>query len=95
MWTLRHPLVGSFTEDPEVARLATAAMAVLSGMQLADAISTGAHGVLRGIGQQHIGGYANLAGHYLFSLPVGLGLAFWLDWGLLGLWTGMALGVAG
>lgn len=95
MWTLRHQLVGSFTDDPEVARLAMAVMGVLAAMQLTDAIAIGAHGVLRGIGQQHIGGYANLAGHYLFSLPVGLGLAFWLDWGLLGLWTGMVLGIAG
>lgn len=70
-------------------------MSVLAGMQLADAICTGAHGVLRGIGQQHIGGYANLAGHYLFSLPVGLWLAFGLGWGLFGLWIGMAVGVAG
>lgn len=95
LWTLRYVLVGLFTDDEEVARLATGVMGILAIMQLSDAVSTGAHGLLRGIGQQHIGGYANLVGHYVFSLPFGLGTAFGLGWGLQGLWIGVASGVAG
>lgn len=95
LWTLRYVLVGLFTDDEEVARLAAGVMGILAIMQLSDAVSTGAHGLLRGIGQQHIGGYANLVGHYVFSLPFGLGTAFGLGWGLQGLWIGVASGVAG
>ncbi|SPN99595.1 related to ethionine resistance protein [Cephalotrichum gorgonifer] len=94
MWTLRHVLVGFFTDDEEVAQLATDVMAIVAVMQWWDAVSTGAHGVLRGIGQQHIGGYANLAGHYLFAMPLAFGTGFGLGWELKGLWVGIASGVA-
>lgn len=95
MWTLRHVLVRLFTDDDEVARLATGVMGIIAASQWGDAISTGAHGVLRGIGQQHIGGYTNLAGYYLFAMPLAFGTAFGLGWGLPGLWIGVASGVAG
>lgn len=95
VWTLRHVLVGLFTEDEEVARLATGVMAVIAFLQWCDALSSEAHGLLRGIGQQHVGGYANLAGYYLFAMPLSLGTAFGLGWGLNGLWAGVAVGSAG
>lgn len=53
-----------------------------------------AHGLLRGIGKQAIGGPANLIAYYIISLPISLGLALGLDWKLQGLWGGVIVGLA-
>ena len=35
----------------------------------------------------------NLAGHWLFGLPVGYTLCFALGFGVVGLWTGLSIGL--
>ncbi|KAL2127463.1 hypothetical protein VTI74DRAFT_10689 [Chaetomium olivicolor] len=62
-------------------------------MQVFDAIAAVAHGLLRGIGQQAIGSYANLFSYYLVALPISLSTAFALGWRLTGLWTGITVGL--
>lgn len=62
-------------------------------MQVFDGLGAGAHGILRGIGKQSIGGPANLIAYYVISLPLGLALAFGLGWGLKGLWIGVTVGL--
>ena len=62
-------------------------------MQFFDGLSAGAHGLLRGIGKQSIGGPANLIAYYVISLPLSIGLAFGLDWKLEGLWAGVTVGL--
>lgn len=63
-------------------------------MQIFDAMAAMAHGLLRGIGRQHFGGYANLLTYYVVALPISFGTAFALDWKLEGLWFGVTLGLA-
>ena len=36
----------------------------------------------------------NLIGHWLIGLPLGVYLAFGLGWGAMGLWIGLAAGLA-
>lgn len=62
-------------------------------MQVFDGLSAGAHGILRGIGKQSIGGPANLIAYYVISLPISLWLAFGLGWQLEGLWLGVTVGL--
>jgi len=50
-------------------------------------------GLLRGIGRQEFGGYANLAAYYLVALPISFVAAFAFGWKLLGLWLGTAVGL--
>lgn len=49
------------------------------------------NGLLRGLGRQNIGGWANLVFYYLIGLPISFGTAFGLGWELGGLWTGVAI----
>lgn len=63
-------------------------------MQIFDALAAVSHGILRGIGRQAIGGYANLFSYYAVALPVSLSLAFAAGWGLSGLWAGLVAGLA-
>lgn len=89
----RGPIVAFFTKDSDVQEIAVATIPIVAVMQICDGVSINAHGILRGIGQQHIGGYANLGGHYLLAMPLSFGTAFGLDWQLKGLWFGILSGI--
>jgi len=93
MTIFRESLVDLFTKDLEVKALVLAVMPVAATITTSDGLSVSAHAILRGIGQQHIGGYANLVGHYLLSMPLAFGAAFGLGWKLKGLWLGLMCGL--
>ncbi|KAM5348066.1 hypothetical protein ACJ41O_007890 [Fusarium nematophilum] len=90
--SLRYQLPLLFTKDDDVIELVALALPVVSIMQIFDGLAAGAHGLLRGIGKQSIGGPANLIAYYCLALPCSLVLAFGFDWKLEGLWSGAALG---
>lgn len=91
--SLRFYLPLLFTQDEEVVFLVARALPIIAIMQVFDGISAGAHGLLRGIGKQSIGGPANLLAYYVVSLPISLGLAFGLQWKIEGLWVGVTVGL--
>lgn len=91
--TLRYELPKLFTTDEEVIELVAQIMPLVAVMQLFDGLATMAHGLLRGIGKQHFGGYANLLTYYLIALPISFGTGFGKDWKLEGLWFGVTLGL--
>lgn len=66
-------------------------MPIVGGMQVVDALATAAHGILRGIGKQAIGGPANLVAYYCIGFPIALTLMYKADWKLEALWTGIAI----
>lgn len=69
-------------------------MPLVAVMEIFDAMAAVAHGLLRGIGKQSFGGYANLSVYYLIALPISFATAFALDWKLTGLWLGTTVGLA-
>lgn len=62
-------------------------------MQIFDGLAAVAHGLLRGIGKQSFGGYANILAYYLIALPISFTAAFALGWNLMGLWLGTTIGL--
>ncbi|KXX77941.1 Ethionine resistance-conferring protein 1 [Madurella mycetomatis] len=82
-----------FTQDREVIELVAQTLPVCAVMQLFDGMAAVSHGLLRGIGRQEFGGYANLVCYYLVALPISFGLAFGLGWELTGLWVGVTFGL--
>ncbi|KAI1813209.1 MATE efflux family protein [Poronia punctata] len=93
LWSLRYRVPQLFTKDEEVIQLAAAVMPLCALMQVFDCLAAMSHGILRGIGKQSFGGYANLAAYYVIALPVSFFAAFVLDWKLLGLWFGTTGGL--
>ncbi|KKA29865.1 hypothetical protein TD95_000412, partial [Thielaviopsis punctulata] len=89
----RHSIAYLLTQDEKVVEISAAVMPVLATMQLADAMAAGAHGLLRGIGQQHIGSYTNLIAYYAIGLPISFFTAFGLGWKLYGMWFGVSIGL--
>ncbi|KAM4056812.1 matE domain-containing protein [Hirsutella rhossiliensis] len=91
--TLRFYLPLLFTNDQGVIELVAQVLPLVAVMQVLDGLSAGAHGLLRGIGKQSIGGPANLISYYVISLPISLALAFAADWKLEGMWAGVTVGL--
>ncbi|OAQ99475.1 hypothetical protein LLEC1_02037 [Akanthomyces lecanii] len=90
---LRYHLPRLFTNDEGVIALVGQVMPAVAVMQVFDGLSAGAHGLLRGIGKQTIGGPVNLIAYYFVSLPLSLGLAFGVGMKLEGLWIGVTAGL--
>jgi MATE family multidrug resistance protein len=89
----RNILPRAFSDDEEVIRIAAGVMPVLAVFQLFDATTALVNGLLRGLGRQKIGGYANLFVYYIVAVPLALFLCFGSpDLELTGLWVGCVVG---
>ncbi|PFH62489.1 hypothetical protein XA68_13391 [Ophiocordyceps unilateralis] len=82
-----------FTDDVVVAALTTQVLPLLSVTTFFEGLCATAHGLLRGIGRQYIGGPATISAYYLVALPTSAALAFGLDWKLHGLLSGLTIGL--
>ncbi|KAI1337393.1 MATE efflux family protein [Xylariaceae sp. FL0016] len=91
--SLRFQLPRLFTQDEDVITIVATVMPLCAIMQVFDGSAAIAHGLLRGIGKQSFGGYANVVVYYLIALPISLGTAFGLSWNLKGLWFGCTIGL--
>ncbi|KAM9932084.1 hypothetical protein OXX80_008272 [Metschnikowia pulcherrima] len=90
----KNRLVAIFTSDSEVMSIGTKVLTMVAINQLADAINVLEAGILRGQGRQKIGSNVNLVCYYIIALPLAYVLAFPMNFGLIGLWAGLIVGVA-
>lgn len=86
-------LAGLLTNDAAAIEAAMPLIRVAAFFQLSDGIQGVGAGVLRGAGDTRYPFLANLVGHYVIGLPVALGLTWWLDLGVSGLWWGLCVGL--
>lgn len=89
--SLRNYLPQLFSNDPEVIALVAGVLPLCAAFQLFDALAASANGILRGLGRQKVGGWVQLFCYYAIAMPVSMCTAFGLNWGLYGLWSGVAL----
>lgn len=83
-----------FTPDPEVVAMAAMLLQVAAVFQVFDGLQVVAGGVLRGAADTKVPALIAFLGYWGLGLPLGLILAFVLDWGPRGLWWGLTLGLA-
>jgi len=81
------------TSDPQVIAIGMALLTVAALFQISDGIQVVALGALRGAGDTRIGLIANLAGYYLFGLPVAYYWGVVHSGGVIGLWWGLSAGL--
>jgi multidrug resistance protein, MATE family len=86
-------LLGAFTADQSVVDIGVRVLRVAAVFQIFDGVQGVATGILRGLGDTRSPMIWNLAGHWLFGLPVGYTLCFALGFGVVGLWTGLSIGL--
>ncbi len=83
-----------YSPDMVVVSLAAALIPVAGIFQVFDGLQAVASGVLRGVGDTLAPMVVNLVGFWLIGLPISLYFGFRAGFGPLGLWWGMAAGLA-
>lgn len=89
--TLRSYIPRLFSSDPEVVEIVAQVLPLCAAFQLFDALAANCNGILRGLGRQEVGGYIQLFLYYVVAMPLSMTTTFVLGWGVMGLWTGVAL----
>lgn len=89
--SLRSFLPRLFSSDEQVIDLVAQVLPLCAAFQLFDALAANCNGLLRGLGRQSVGGWVQLFCYYAIAMPISFGTTFALDWGLYGLWTGVAI----
>jgi MATE family multidrug resistance protein len=88
-----RPLVMLFTADASVVATGVVLMQVAAAFQLFDGLQVVTTGALRGLGDTRMPMFANLVGHWLIALPIAAFAGFTLGYGVIGLWTGLCVGL--
>ncbi|XP_042341753.1 multidrug and toxin extrusion protein 1-like [Plectropomus leopardus] len=83
-----------FTSEQDIIRRVADVMLIFGLMHVCDATAGVAAGVLRGAGKQLVGALCNLVGFYFIGFPIGVSLMFAANMGIVGLWTGLTIGVS-
>ena len=83
-----------YTTDPATLALAASLIPVAGVFQLFDGMQAVAAGILRGAGDTRVPMLVNLTGFWLAGMPVSLALGFRTALGPVGLWWGLAFGLA-
>lgn len=88
------PLLGLFAPDPQTLVLAQQLIVVAAVFQLFDGAQVTLAGTLRGTAHTLEPMVANLLGHWAIGLPIGIWLCYRMQLGAVGLWIGLAFGLA-
>jgi len=96
---LPGPLIGLFLDPADPGRaaviaLGTGLLAAAALFQLVDAAQVMALGLLRGVQDTRVPMVIAAVGYWLVGMPVAWGLGFGLGWGGVGVWLGLAAGLA-
>ncbi|WP_428267814.1 MATE family efflux transporter [Haliangium sp.] len=91
---LRRVLPGLYTDDATVVAMAATILPIAAAFQLFDGVQVVGGGILRGMGNTVPAAVFNLVGFYALALPLAGWLAFSAGWDLVGVWWGLALGLA-
>jgi MATE family multidrug resistance protein len=98
MWTVPRPLIGLFldssAQDGPVMHLAVSFLAVAAAFQIADGAQVVAAGMLRGLHDTRVPMLFALVGYWVVGIGTGIWLAFYGGWNGVGIWTGLAVGLA-
>ncbi|MBB3948780.1 MATE family efflux transporter [Aureimonas jatrophae] len=98
-WLLPVPLISLFVDraDPLAQTVVAAAVPLLfvaGAFQIVDSIQVVASGSLRGLKDTRVPLFIALFSYWAVGMPVASGLAFGLGWGGVGVWWGLAIGLA-
>jgi MATE family multidrug resistance protein len=90
----RHQLPRLYLEDPMVVEMASQLLIVAAGFQIFDGVQGVCVGALRGVSDVKIPTAVSFLAYWLIALPVGYLLGFHFNAGALGVWIGLAAGIA-
>jgi len=82
-----------YTPDPTVIDAGANLLRIAAAFQLFDGLQTVTTGALRGAGETRLPMIANFIAYWVLGLPAGYALCFHAKWGVIGLWTGLSIGL--
>lgn len=91
LFFLRRPIARIYSPQAAVVASGATLLLVAAVFQLFDGLQVVATGALRGAGNTRTPMLANLIGYWVIGLPVGAFLCFRLNYGAIGMWTGLCL----
>jgi MATE family multidrug resistance protein len=86
-------IASSFTQDLHVIQMAAAFLVVTGVYQVFDGVQVTSMAALRGMHDVYIPTWINFGTFFLFAIPLGVVLAFYMKIGGIGLWYAMATGL--
>ncbi|HVK59516.1 MAG TPA: MATE family efflux transporter, partial [Candidatus Kapabacteria bacterium] len=87
------PLARAFITDPEVVRLTAQFFIVAALFQIADGVQVTAMSALRGLSDVKIPAFVAILAYWMISIPLGAVLAFRMNYGPIGIWVALAIGL--
>jgi len=90
----RELIAGFYVDDAEVIALALSLIMIVAISQAVDAFQCVSAGMLRGFEDVKIPAWAAFLAYWVVGLPLGYGLAHYAGWGAIGIWWGLASGLA-
>ncbi|MDQ3077675.1 MAG: MATE family efflux transporter [Pseudomonadota bacterium] len=98
IWLFPRPLMTLFLEDSpanaNVIALGVSFLAIAAIFQIVDGAQVVGAGILRGLHDTRVPMIFTFVGYWVIGLGVGLWLAFRAGWGGVGIWIGLAIGLA-
>lgn len=88
-----RPLAALYTPDEAVLALAVLLLPLAGLFQVFDGLQVVSIGLLRGLGDTRMPMIVNVVGFWCIGMPVSLWLGFGLDYGAVGLWWGLVVGL--
>lgn len=97
--TMPHALIGLYLDleapaSAQVIPFAVSFLAIAGIFQIVDGVQALSSGALRGLKEARVPMMIALLSYWAIGVPVGYGLAFPAGWGGVGIWWGLAIGLA-
>ena len=93
MISYNHYLPTWYIDDHEVIRLAAELILIAAIFQISDGLQVVGLGALRGMADVKIPTLVTLLAYWIFALPIGYLFGIYLDFGALGIWVGLLIGL--
>lgn len=98
LWALafivaRHWLPGLYVDDSEVIGIASSLLIIAGLFQLSDGIQVVCVAALRGLQDVKVPSVFIFIAYWIIGLPLGYWLAFVMDYGGMGIWSGLFIGL--
>jgi MATE family multidrug resistance protein len=87
------PIAGLFIASPTVVELTAQLLIVAAIFQIADGVQVTSLSALRGLGDVRVPAFIAVLAYWVLAVPLGWWLAFRVEWGAVGIWTGLATGL--
>lgn len=90
----RHFWPSLFTKDVTVIAIAAQLLVITTIFQISDGVQVVAQGALRGLSDTRMPTLLTFISYWVISLPLAYVLGFMIDWGVVGVWIGLAAGLS-